>query len=373
LAAQDQSFGALTLSGNPQLHDIHTLARLTRSGSLTVTDNPALLDLTGLDNVTQVDTRADLAGDFSLVALRKLATVGDLTVKGAASHSLSELINLKKLGYLFLEGGGEPASLSGPPALETALYLSITGSTFTDLKGLSALHGTLDSLVVTDNPNLTSLDGLQGVEQITQSINITGNAALTSLTGLDHVHSSDQITIAGQPQLQNVDALASLSHVKILGIFDAALLTTYHGVSQLTGLEQLRLGGAPLITSLSDFQGLTSLQSLMLNKQDGLTDLAGLSGVHSLIWLELTENAQLASLNGLETLTSVDTISILNNPVLHDLRGLRNATQAHSGISSSTLSISGNTNLFECEVVWLANHLNQPVPANMNGPEGTCP
>jgi hypothetical protein len=235
------------LSNNPALNDIRALARLSGVDGLLLLSNPQLHDLTGLEGITRAGDIV-LEGDFSLQPLRGLAQATALTVSGPAVDSLQELMNLRSVGYLTVEGGVQVAPLSGPPALETATSISIRQSPVTDLHVLSTLRGSSE-IGVSDNPNLSNLAGLEGIEQ-SNNVSILGNASLTSLTGLDHLTSAGGMYLFDNPVLADLTALSNLTRLEYLRIERHPLLQSLAGLEQLASLDIIAIESNATLQSL---------------------------------------------------------------------------------------------------------------------------
>ncbi|HKU43821.1 MAG TPA: hypothetical protein VJR89_36930 [Polyangiales bacterium] len=366
-ALEDDAMSMLTITDNPVLSALPGLESVVTLGTLTIGNNPQLKDIEPLHGVVHLTSDVRLTGDFDLAGLRNVIDAGNLSFTGSLIETLDALQQLKTANALWIGAGGAPSSLNGPPALETLFGLTVTESSRTDLKGLSALKGSLHDLIVTANPNLQSLDGLQGLERVTQSLQVTENPALADLVGLQNISEVDQLVIGDNPLVPNLTALSKLTRVNYLTLYRLPLVPSYQPLSNLSTVTALRIGGSPNVTTLAGFENIPSLEELTITDADGFVDLSGAPALSSLHWLTISQNANLQNLNGLGALKTTEFLTIDNNAKLDSLRALDQL------ISGGTVAIHDNPSLFQCEVDWLANRLHITLPTGENGPAGTCP
>src|SRR5690606_20814268 len=129
---------------------------------------------------------------------------------------------------------------------EISGYLSISGSTITDLSPLSNLTSVGGYLYIYNNSNLINLDGLSN---------------LTSVGGL--------LVIGSNSNLTNLDGLSNLTSVGgYLSIYNNLSLTNLDGLSNLTSI-----GGYLVIesnSSLTDISGLQNIDPASILSTNGL-------------------------------------------------------------------------------------------------------
>ncbi|KAF3975931.1 hypothetical protein CMV_000841 [Castanea mollissima] len=125
---------------------------------------------------------------------------------------------------------------------------------FTSLPSLQSLH-------ISDCPNLTSLPALTSLQslRISDCPNLTSLPALTSLQSLD---------ISNCPNLTSLPALTSLQSLRISSCPNLTSLPA------LTSLQSLRISNCPNLTSLP---ALTSLQSLKKKIQNKLKQIRNMN------------------------------------------------------------------------------------------------
>jgi len=253
--------------------------------------------------------------------------------------------------------------------------LTISGSTTTDISGLSFLEGVNVHLTI-QNTGLTTLDGLENLTSMHSSIlKIQNNPNLTSINALQALTtptgSIDYINIVNNPQLQNLDGLGNLQIVERL-IVSGSGLTTLGDVNipnsilliiednpnliDLSGgnitatSAELEISNNTSLNSLAGLESLTGLTSAII-ENNGLTTLSGLNNVANIDSSIIIKNNQnLNSLNGLNNLTSVPIYFLIEgNQNLTNMSALSNlttvGTSANSSHPNTGIEIKSNPNL----------------------------
>ncbi|WP_420570910.1 hypothetical protein [Kordia sp.] len=194
-------------------------------------------------------------------------------------------------------------------------------SDITDLSPLSCLES-VNELTIVGNPHLQNLIGLEGIVTIENNLFIQNNVGLTSLEGLEN--------------LQSVGTSSNTSlSLSLFIIFNTSL-------QDLQGLSSLESVGRTLLIrknhTLQNLEGLNNLQTvdnLSISINTGLQSLQGIGNLHTITKvLTIHQNPLLTSIDGLSSLTSVGseanfstnppTIEMYTNPLLTNLDILDN-------------------------------------------------
>lgn len=151
--------------------------------------------------------------------------------------------------------------------------------------------------------DLVSLLPLRCVTEVTGHLSISTNEHLATLDGLERLARVGSISVYGNPELKDVDALGALTETAGgVAVESNATLET------LSGLRNIGVIGGDLSIS-----------------QNGvLENLAGLDALTSVgADLVIRDNPSLRAVTGLEALTEVTgELNILGNPQLSDIQGL---------------------------------------------------
>lgn len=297
------------------IDDLAPLAQLTGFGNHTyIYNNPLLASLNGLHNVAQV------LGDFTV---QKNDALLDLTGLG----SLTFVQDLLKI-----ENNHNLESLDG------------LGGGFTNL----------ESLVIIENDNLADLsDALDNLQTVDEYVYIQDNGSLPTLGTMNSLTSIGQyLNLEHHPALTSIDAFNSLETVGQLGsgwdfeILDCPMLTTIDDFPNLNNLgKNFEVNGNPNLISIS-FPSLTTVD----------------------VNFELISNNDLASIS-FPSLTSIGgSMTITNNDGL---------TSLVTGLTSNftigtTLTITGNNLLSQCEADAICNHIDLNKPTTITGNAAGC-
>jgi hypothetical protein len=170
------------------------------------------------------------------------------------------------------------------------------------------------------------------------------------------------ISYPGDP----VTSLAPLSQIQrlqgTLTIENCAQLSSLTGLHNLEYALGLNILYNNAFTTLSGLEGLDSVEAVLISNQQQLISLTGLD---NLAWVGyvpgwLTNGSfiihncdNLTSLSVLSTLTHVKQLQILDCDNLSSLNGLHNIDP----LSLSTLTLTGNTSLSQCEIASICGYL----------------
>lgn len=258
--------------------------------------------------------------------------------------------------------------------------ITVTGSTITNLNGLSELTK-CQSLIISSNANLTSIIGLANLEEVENSLTIRNNSILTNLVGFSSLASvgtagSDALTIENNDMLLSVGGLFSLTSAQSLKIDGNAILANLDGLTALTTVvDFFTISNNPTLANLNGLSNFTSVASLFgnltIDNNDALTNVDGLYAVTHLAGLHVKNNAALTDLDGLSNLPAVvfggliiennaaltnfdalsgfqglsSDIKIINNPSLTSLNGLSTLVGIGHIDGPHSLEITGNASL----------------------------
>lgn len=337
-----------------ELSSLDQLGRLRSIGkSLRITGNQALRSLAGLSSLSSVGANLEVEDNpvlLELNGLERLTTLGDVSLRdNAALGSLTGLAAVERVEALAIVENSALASLDGL-ALTHATSLTLTDNTqLVQIEALSSLTEMPEDFAidVERNDHLLSLDGLEHLA-VLGDLTVNGNAALQSVAGLAGVRSAgavsvkdnaalptldgldlqraDSLTVTGNVNLVQVDALSSLTTVRdTISIRDNARLGSLE-LGGLTRASTLDIGGNSSLVSLAGLAGLTAIDTLWLSARS-LTSLEGLHHVTHLGSAEL--DAPLADLSGLRKVASAVWLTLIDTKV-HDLSGLGEARIADS-------------------------------------------
>jgi Leucine-rich repeat (LRR) protein len=272
----------------------------------------------------------------------------DLYKRVQAAGGIDELSSLN-----IIQGKGNYAILNGNlKHLGNLKAIKITEvnnledlSIFDNIKNPSGIQ----SLTLSDNPNLQSLAGLERLTNL-QSLTLSDNPNLQSLAVPEELKNLQSLTVSGNYDLpgQNVmvarpqrplAGLEQLTNLQSLSISHNFYLQNLAGLEQLTNLQSLTLSDNPNLQSLAGLEQLTNLQSLTLSGNEYLYDLAVPEELKNLQSLTLSGRLRIADL---KRLTNLQSLTLSGNEYLdnlYELAGLEQVTNLQS------LTLSGNYNL----------------------------
>ena len=225
--------------------------------------------------------------------------------------------------------------------------LVISGPDITHLDGLASLTSVF-WLQLVGNPLLDDLLGLSSVTDLT-IIDVFNNASLTRVDGLGGDTALASILLVDNPQLGDLDAFAGVTSLSgslslrgsdVLQNLDAfANLTQVGGVVNIIDNPQLQS-----IAGLANVTGFTGTWYLRDNQQ--LASLAGIGGHANLSGLVIWNLgiSDVDELSGLQTVgNQYSELVIRNNGNLQNLDGLADLVGVNAG-----LFLSGNPSLDDC-------------------------
>jgi uncharacterized repeat protein (TIGR01451 family) len=315
-----------------QLKSMVGLEKLERTGEMYVWNNPKLKDMTGLGSLKSISGALSVRNNIlmkNFVGMQKLAAVGNLaeilenpaltgltglegltSVKGGVKiyangqlANLNGLENLTKAGAINLDYNLKLTDVSALANLDSLGGLAITyHPLLVNLNGLGKFDTLAGNLKINNNPILADLSGLAHCNAITGNATIKDSPGLASLAGFDNLK-----TVGGEFSLMNLPLVGSLSPLSNLKKVGSLLIEECHGLTNLTGLE-----------NLTDTVG-----SLLLRNDSGLTDLSALSNL-----TVISENLAVAGLNALPNLNGLGNLQSVGGycqfvlPLLQNLDGL---------------------------------------------------
>jgi Leucine-rich repeat (LRR) protein len=334
-------------------------------------DAEQVSDLSALESLRVVRGSIDILarpplveGDVprvELAGLERLESAGRLRFVNVAVDSFAPLSALRALdgrddSGLYLESVRGLSGLDGLGRLEHTLFIVLSDvPELVSLRGLASLRevGDLDvggapleelglpaQLAITqhlslEGTRLRTLEGLGETSQLTR-VGLANNEDLVSLEGLRLAERIDSLVLSGNPQLEDVRALAGLRDVSgSLMLLDSPL----RGLAGLEALEhvyEIVINGTDIV-DLSGLGRLAVIESgFILRNNRALASLAGLPAGTSLRSLDLSGNPGLTRLD-IGT-ASVDALFISECPLV-DLSGLGAVTLG------SSLGLEGLPNL----------------------------
>lgn len=316
------SVQSINIDSNRRLEDISALANISGTvDSINIRANDSLTNLTGLGGITTVETTVSIVLNGGLTTLAGLAVteIGDeLSIdRNPALTDLTGLDNLVSTGRLNIFSNDALSSLAALSNLTSVVEIIIVDNDSPLLRNLTGLDNvtTANSLLIDVNDGLVDLTGLGGITTVPGEVVISGNQNLSSLAGLAVTsvgsnRSGNTLTIRGNPALNDISALATLTDV-----FGSLIIS---GNDSLVSL-------APLATAL------TRVSSS----------------------LTITNNALLASLDGLQNITDFGnsvSITVSDNPLLDCSQPTPTPTLSFEvGVSSGNLVNCGDIALRTCE------------------------
>ena len=197
----------------------------------------------------------------------------------------------------------------------------------------------ISDLAVIGVDGAEDLGFLAGLERI-KYLSINNNQSLSSLDGLDEVGSIGSVKIGGNPNLSDVSALGSVGELTISLTF-----RENSGLKDLAGLEDLETLGTEAGTNSSvlDIEGNDSLENL-----DGLSGLKTIANGETYI----IRNPQLRRIGGLQDITEFpDGLTVTNNAKLEDITSLYGTETV-----GKSLRIQKNPKLPNCQAQRIADN-----------------
>jgi hypothetical protein len=162
-----------------------------------------------------------------------------------------------------------------------------------NLSGLESLVTVAGDFVIDRCPRLTSLAGLKSLQKVGGTFTLQYLGMLSTIVGPQNLATVGRLSIFENPQLLNLDGLASLTSVDVVYIFSCNSLVSVAGLRKISKVSELTVLFNPVLRDL----GLTSLISITSN-------------------LEISFNSALSSLNSLSALKELNgPLKILSNNI----------------------------------------------------------
>jgi hypothetical protein len=364
--------------GNPQLQNLNGLSALTSiGGNLTIADNDALENINGLSGLSQVGNTSNsdrgniyIGGNAQLLNLNGLSALTQ--IKGNLSIGSSDRYYYPYgSGFgIFLDNGANDMlesinGLSNIINIEKSLVIE-NNPELLNLDGLDGLTTIGESLSIRNNISLASLEHLSSLTTIgSGNLSIEGNSSLHNLNGLNNINSLDNLYIAVNQSLENINGLSnSITSLNSLEIIGNQNLDNLNGLQSITNLDNalVRISNNPLIDNL----GLTNVTSSQIGiieiiGNHNLQDMTGLSSsineIGRLI-ISFNNGIQTINLNSVTTINelsidsnaTLETINLIGTTELGILNIAHNPNVQHLNLNPSvanlgSLTIRGNNNL----------------------------
>jgi hypothetical protein len=175
---------------------------------------------------------------------------------------------------------------------EISGYLIIGGSNAEDITNLDPILGLNyigNYLVISFNDHLTDLDGLESIIHVKTFSEIHTNATLNNINGLRYLAKvgdpqfleSGSITIAFNPELQNVDGLLGLTEISsYIHISNNTSLLNIDGLANLESIQYLLIRNNNSITDINALRNTMFIANeIIITGNSDLTDFCGLETV----------------------------------------------------------------------------------------------
>ncbi len=244
---------------------------------------------------------------------------------------------------------GEPVELAG--------YTEVSGNV-----GLRALQAS-------DLTGMECLDTIGGILGVSEMPN------LVSFDGLGPVQSVDSLVITLNPELVDISALSSLRQVEArLRIVNNPQLTSMEPLDAIEGtITDVEIWDNTTLSAVS-LAGVETVENDISVQRNDVVNHLGFDQLGNAGSLQISANTALQSLDGLETVTGVEFyVRVFENPALTDVSALLGAKLV---AVASEIGIHDNAQLPQCDAVALADSLK---PVGWAGTEdltnnlGTCP
>ncbi|WP_452598313.1 hypothetical protein [Pontimicrobium sp. MEBiC01747] len=344
----------LWISGNPQLTSITGFSELESTGSLFLTLNESLVDISGLSNLSVIESSFYIRANNvlnSLIDLTGLTSVGSTEISYNDSLvSLSGLENVTNInGSLSIKHNDNLESISELNSIEN-ISGSITISWNNSISSLSDFNNLISvaSIEIRENPILTTMSGFENLNQILGlGLLIYDNPVLEEVSGFNNLTSNGVFTLINNPNLISVSGFDSLISNGSITIEDNNSLTTFSAGSNLNSSGSFSLLHNDALTSISGLNNLTSISGdFIIDDNDALYSfdwLGNLETIDGLLWIR--GNDSLTTISGLTSLTYIgENLFINNNMQLGSLTGLNSVTSV-----PQSLNISNNASLLSLE------------------------
>jgi Leucine-rich repeat (LRR) protein len=223
---------------------------------------PSLEGLEALESVGSLKIGEVSAFDLApLSGLRALTGEGILVVTGGNLRDLAPLGRLRGIRSLHVYGERleSIAELELPPTLSV---LDLNGEHLSELGSLRQLRSVegwlnLSGIAVRD---LTSFSALESVGEF-----FVNSRVLENLNGLEQLTDvGGDVSILGNPLLDNIDALTTLRHAEHLAISNNASLRQIPDFPALGPLKGLHIMDNPALEHVAEFSGIWAEASLPL-------------------------------------------------------------------------------------------------------------
>lgn len=330
-------------------------------GSYSTANYSDINNLTALNGITsiagrltieQVDQLADLSGLNNLTSLESLWLTQTFLQSVNGMQNLTALENLR----LFNNNTSDFAALNHLTSLN---QLSIAfDEVLVDLSGFDHFTN-INFLEITNNRALTSINAFQNLNGVppftTPSIQIDDNLLLTSLNAFQNVQILANLELNGNAVLSSINDFSNLTQINRLRIYDNGITSLTNAFQSLTTINSLiTIGANDNLTSINDFNALTSLQGVTIIFNNNLQTLDGFNSIIGINSVNISGNPLLSQFNGFQNIKPYQYLNISNHPVLTDINAIANADFS----LLNSLRLVDNDILSTCNVASVCQYLN---------------
>lgn len=268
----------------------------------------------------------------------KLETLGDF------------LPNLKYVEYLTIYSNKSIKDFNGLNKLKYAKEITIKhNESINKITGFNSLKK-VDEMRIEENLNLQSITGFNGLLEATRVV-IEDNTDLLNLQGFNKFTKIDDFWVQDNKVLQHISAFNSVNTIKnTLWVDNNPNLKDLGNIPLQEQVKNLYIDDNTSLTHLNALNTLKYAESLRISN-NGITDLTGLEQLKSAGYLRIQDNSKLESLEALKNLTDVDKLEIDDNDTLTNLNGLGNIKH----LNSLVITDNGELNDYDGLSLWTLN------------------
>ena len=235
--------------------------------------------------------------------------------------------------------------------------LSITGSSITNLSGMSGLERVTHNFNILDCNALLNLNGIETLEHVGWQINVWRNQILNDVTGLNGVnYVGGHIDLSSNPSLEEIagfESMITASNEAYLQLINSSGLKRITAFQNMKDIMAISIDGCDSLMSITGFSNLEKVNyTLVLWNCALLTDISGLSNITEVGTkimiahndsLKLDDFQTFCSLfNGATPPTSVFIQGNADNPTAEEIVAACNTTHVVSEITKQSLSVYPN-------------------------------
>lgn len=278
--------GSLIIQNNLLLSDVSDI-KLTTSipacnCGLTISNNDALQNLTGMV-VPKLNGYVQISNNDALESI-------DFTITNPSIVAFLSMVNNPALQSL--------SGLSNITKVNSSGFSLINNDSLENLEGLNltAIFG--DYVYIKDNASLKNIDALESVLTLSgnTALEIKNNAALVNVNGLKHITTAGKILVQDNPMLLNIDGLSGItqltttSETRLLSIYNNLNLESIQGIRNISpaSIWNLVIYSNPKV-SVCDLKNIcqylaTTKPRSILSNQSGCNSVAEVQSSCPTIW-----------------------------------------------------------------------------------------